>query len=143
LTEKVWPPLLYTYKYMDRVQSDRLLLKPSYSNRSLWVHWTHYKVGHIQDHNTLLLLWACLIDVVFLTATGNQRRILVTRGGQTCYVVWWNILCNICYSYFVIQRFGAVAVSQASSTVTDGINWYPTFDTRLIVTLLHLVCEGA
>jgi hypothetical protein len=27
-----------------------------------------------------------LIDVVFLKATGNQRRKLVARVGQTCYV---------------------------------------------------------
>jgi hypothetical protein len=44
-------------------------------------------------------------------------------------------LGSLCYSYFVIKRFGAVAVSQASSIVTDGIKGLPTFDTRLIVTL--------
>jgi hypothetical protein len=44
-------------------------------------------------------------------------------------------LRSLCYSYFVIQTSGAVAVSQASSTVTDGIKGLPTFDTGLIVTL--------
>jgi hypothetical protein len=74
---------------MDQVQFERLLLKPSYSDRSQWVQWTHYKVGQIRDYNTLLLLGACLIDAVFLKATGNQRRILLARVGQTCYVGWW------------------------------------------------------
>jgi hypothetical protein len=40
-----------------------------------------------------------------------------------------------CHSYFIIQRFGAIAVSQASSTITNGIKGLPTFDTGLIVTL--------
>jgi hypothetical protein len=35
----------------------------------------------------------------------------------------------------LIQRFGAAAVSQVSSTNTDGIKGLPTLDTRLIVTL--------
>jgi hypothetical protein len=139
-----------------------LLLKLSFSFRLKQVHSTHYKIGQIREYNTLLLLWACLIDVVFLKATGNQKHNLVTRGGQTCkilsdkisfavyataissykdlvpflwvlsYVVWWNILRSLCYSYFIIQRFGPVAVSQASSTITDGIKGCPTFDTGLI-----------
>jgi hypothetical protein len=33
------------------------------------------------------------------------------------------------------KDFEAAAVSQASSTVTDGIKGLPTWDTRLIVTL--------
>jgi hypothetical protein len=43
-------------------------------------------------------------------------------------------LGSLFYSYFVIQKFGANAVSQANSTVTDGIKGFPTLDTRLIVT---------
>jgi hypothetical protein len=38
-------------------------------------------------------------------------------------------------AFFVIQRFGAVAVSQASSNITDGIIGLPTFHTGLIATL--------
>jgi hypothetical protein len=73
-----------------------------------------------------------LIDIVFLKATGNHS------GDESwATLLYWlmKFLPSLCYSYFVIQRFGAAAVSQANSTITDGIKGLPTFDTRLIVTV--------
>ncbi len=62
------------------------------------------------------------------THTGNERR-----ANLLCSLMKY--LTQLCYSYFIIQRFGAVTVSQASSTVTDGIKGLPTFNTKLTVTL--------
>jgi len=71
-----------------------------------------------------------LIDVVFLKATSNQRCILVVRGGKRA-----KLSDKISYTdcaAAILSIFGAVAVSQTSSAITNGIKGLPTFDTRIV-----------
>ncbi len=101
-----------------------------------------HEVDQIQDSNTFLTLLACLASSVFLKATANLRRTTGSHEGALLHCLI-EYLAQTLLEIFCLIKLGAITVSQASSNDTDGIKGVPSFDTRPIVTLKHLVCEHA